>query len=160
MLNVKAEVELDSVVRGQAPEAGDTREGLLRELDARVAERVMGWKHVRTPEISIPHFLSPEVLTTDYMKRQRFIEVESGNEENAPRYSTDIAAALEVVDRLRQRGWTLEMYAHPEGFSAKGYTFLEGTNAINRFTGEFICASLSEAICGAALAVIEQEKEG
>ena len=68
-----------------------------RELDALVAERVMGWriddadgKWTSPSPNAITHFTRP------------------------PAYSTDIAAAMEIVPRLRAFGWvyfTLQSFA-------------------------------------------------
>ncbi len=73
-----------------------------RELDALVAEKVMGW----SKRVSADHSNSP-------IKQLRAFGIiyawkdSNGNDKglDVPRYSTDIAAAWQVVERLRDQ-WT------------------------------------------------------
>lgn len=58
-----------------------------RELDAVVAEKVMGWK--KTPVDNYPWQMLPPDATELKVK-------------SCPRYSTDIAAAWQVVERFRR----------------------------------------------------------
>lgn len=126
----------DAVSSLVSPEQGLTG----RELDAVVAERVMGWQ--RQPQYNY-WMTFPEGET---FQLHALIATWKP--------STEIATAMNVVERLRERGWTFEMYAHPEGFSAQAYSFLVNTTAIEHFTAKIICDSLPEAICRAALATV------
>lgn len=65
-----------------------------RELDALVAEKVMGWTHI--PVGSHPNLRS-EAWTNDNGASAVF---------TLPFYSQDIAAAWEVVEQLKTLGWT------------------------------------------------------
>lgn len=71
-------------------------------LDAAVARRVMGWAeyaHDHAPDA--PHWHKPE-------------GVELGPWEVMPAFSTDIAAAWQVVERLVEQGWTVDVEVHSD----------------------------------------------
>lgn len=54
---------------------------------------------------------------------------------------------MDVVEKMRERGWTFEMYAHPhpEGFTVQAHSFAVNPNAV------FVGDTLAEAVCRAAL---------
>jgi hypothetical protein len=62
-----------------------------RELDALVAEKVMGWK------------VRPDRYPVDATGQSQF---------RVPEYSTDIAAAWRVVEQMRQVGWFVQIHDH------------------------------------------------
>ncbi len=64
-----------------------------RELDALVAEKVMGWSDVGEITIGM----------TVYVAGHR----PEGEQTVVPSYSTDIAAAWTVVERMRELGWRM-----------------------------------------------------
>lgn len=76
-----------------------------RELDALIAEKVMGWKAIPHP---CPETLFPGVVPKpswfppgfDYEKNKHLYATGLANGVAFPHYSTDIAAAWEVLDHL------------------------------------------------------------
>lgn len=111
-----------------------------RDLDAAVAERVMGWFLVDRREMGWkPN--GPDVWAT-------------GDEEN-PTFqlftpSTSISAAMEVVEKMRQRGYRWNAQT-PRGRGWEIQCYLTTT----RGRGDKFKGLLPEAICRAALAAIE-----
>lgn len=119
-----------------------------RELDFAVAEQVMG--------------LDRANARVDSMNRNGEPQYHFGypvGHDFAPNYSTDIAAAMQVIEKLRADGWTPEISSY--------YPDLEWDvvferceqigDSIYRSTGHGECSSqsLPECICRAALAAIE-----
>jgi len=105
------------------------------ELDWLVAKHIMGWK-----------------------EGQKILESLSGvgilGEKALPRYSTDIAAAWEIVENRRRWGWTWKMTGITGHWRVALYD--EGFN----FLAEARAAELTVAICRAALlAVMEVGNE-
>ena len=102
---------------------------MSRELDAKVAEVVTG---------------------TAFTARDGRREYEV-----SPRpYSTDIEAAFEVVEKMRERGWWISMKYEP---------FFKGWEVMVRPKGKSIYGedcneSLPMAICNAALRAVEGEQ--
>lgn len=98
-----------------------------REIDALVVERVMGWK-VAKPEAAALRFVTMgDTLHPNHV----------------PHYSTDIAAAWEVVEALRAR-FVFEMYDREDG----SYVVKFGQEVKRADTAPL-------AICRAALAAVE-----
>ncbi len=64
-----------------------------RELDALVAEKVMGWEDRRMVGLASPGWLKPG----------------SSQLHNLPRYSANIRDAWEVVEKLKADGWNIHM---------------------------------------------------
>ena len=87
-----------------------------RELDARVAERVMGWESI-TDELEIAKREDdPECV--DSRRWHRKPVWFKGNEKMAceecgtlPLYSTSIEAAWEIVEKLRQKYCCIKVYS-------------------------------------------------
>lgn len=119
----------------------------LRELDAQVAERIMGWlppSHADTVAMRGRQFMSHSTYDGLYLSPL-------GEIRQVPRYSSDIAAAMEVVERLQIDGYDVEMLGH-DGW----YVVFRETHAP---TPKTFGATLPEAICRAALkAVVETEE--
>ncbi len=127
---------------------------MSRELDALIAEHVMGW----TKRISADHTGSPiKALRAigviyawkDAKKKEQGLDV--------PRYSTDIAAAWMVVDRMRTHVpdyRALRMESVPLGYTVAFYSH---KNPLNR-VGAFVAAETAPlAICLAALKALNIE---
>lgn len=76
-----------------------------RELDALVAEKVMGWRYVESTQNRIVHFMHPQIIDSDSMRGElrETKRRSSAAAKNAPAYSTDIAAAWQVVVALLNR---------------------------------------------------------
>lgn len=120
-----------------------------RELDALVAEQVMGWKRVekghvyfwRTKEM-VAELLRehPDVLAVDYFP--------------CPYFSTEIAAAWEVVEELARRCWHLSL-DYPSGNSRWEWMACFRPQP----PGSFVYADTAPvAICRAALLVVQDAR--
>lgn len=81
-----------------------------RELDAEIAEQVMGWQRARSPMLA-----EDDLIILVEKKDQAWQELR-GHERldasrrigNVPRYSTDIAAAWLVVEKMRALGFDFQ----------------------------------------------------
>lgn len=106
-----------------------------RELDAVVAERVMGW---RTSTISEDVWYSE--AEHDSHHRERF------------RPSESIEAAMQVVEKMRERGfaWDVESWTTPAFTGWEVKLWKDGDIA-----GEHRHEALTTAICHAALKAID-----
>jgi len=123
-----------------------------RELDALVAEKVMG--------IEVDLVVAPFIYYSPY--RDRYDEWAAGNEPYIdkdgdihliPRYSTDIAAAWLVVEKMRETRW-IEVHSTIDGEWAAFYTPI-GTTDMNQAIHEYAKASTAPlAICLAALKAV------
>lgn len=102
-----------------------------RELDAAVAERVMGWKHGRNDTYCDHPFVSCPVCTT--------------------RFSTDIAAAMQVIEKADT--W---MIVGGQGKFTASFG-VEQPNGDLRYFNK-TAPSVPEAICRAALAAVESRE--
>lgn len=115
-----------------------------RERDELVAEKVMGWRRGRPERGNMP-WLPPGATRSH------------GGVMNIPAYTTDIAAAWQVVEEMARRGYTLvcewkgadREYAH----TAEAY-FRKSIYA----HGHAVADTAPLAICRAALAVIESQE--
>ena len=110
-----------------------------RELDALVAERVMGWTRVVRARETL--WQSPKAGTWPIVASR------------LPHYSTDIAAAWQVVERMRADGWVCEVFgsdtANAEGYSVTLWRpDTSGSSVTQNATAPL-------AICRAALAAID-----
>lgn len=97
-----------------------------KRLDAWVAEHVMGWR--------------PLALSRDF----------DGNffPEDAPNYSTDIAAAWQVVEKMRADGWHYSIGSLPGGIIRVNFSFTTSSGFEEiELTGN----SIPELICRVAL---------
>ena len=125
-----------------------------RECDALVAEKVMGYT---LSELSLPAY-----------PKYKLFDIESGEfsgyVKEVPHYSTDIAAAWEVVKRMPipfklEKCWEKAYQIGPEGWSACWSTDAdcEGCNENSRCTnGDDAWAETAPlAICRCALKVME-----
>lgn len=76
-------------------------EAAMRQLDALIAEHVMGWT-----KISLEKTISGEEKIYGKPPDQQGMDLV------IPEYSTDIAAAWEVVEKLRSMGKDIELRGH------------------------------------------------
>lgn len=113
---------------------------MSRALDALVAEQVMGWREMRG------HWVAPGTPDWVNLIAQPY---------DPPRYSSDLAAAWEVVEKLTalrpdpsHRPYSVHVLAS-DGIAACRITTwsVEGEGTVARHS----CASVPEAICLAAL---------
>lgn len=118
------------------------------ELDALVAEKVMGWK----PNYpgGWPH--PPK----DVPNRKRFLNKDG--ETVIPNYSTDIAAVWEVVNKMRENGFESYLIGGPSAevksgrMPSFGCRFFDGNQKMAFVRSE--ADSAPHAICLAALKVV------
>lgn len=110
-----------------------------RELDAAVAENIMDW--VRVPIKSI---------LTDFQYRTPS-QIGLMWPSSVPRYSTDIAAAFQVVEKSRR--WSMH-FRRSRSESMWTVLFVRCDTA-----HEVQSVSLPEAICRAALSAVEKENQ-
>jgi hypothetical protein len=80
-----------------------------RELDALVAERVMGWRWLPVRFVwddePLVYLLPPGGITEDVNSTTSGAWDENRVWHSMPCYSTDIAAAWEVVEKMQAAGW-------------------------------------------------------
>lgn len=117
-----------------------------RELDALIAENIMGWKFLTNFFIDN----GPKRSWLGTPLKKSLIE-----REPIPHYSTDIAAAFEVIKRMDKLGHTFSCESYFTG-NSKIYdkwqaTFGERINNINGVAG----VSVPHVICLAALEVVK-----
>ena len=82
------------------------------DLDMLVAEHVMGWKwyHLRAMGGNWINILKFGEVDADYLPGKTHAKYQSPYDD--PRYSTDIAAAFLVIDRLLALGFEIDIYNH------------------------------------------------
>jgi len=110
-----------------------------RELDALVAEKVMGWKKIKPP--------NPSFKLTWMWDRLEGALIEDA--QLTPRYSTDIAAAWEVVGKFFKDGKQTAVLSRPWLIPPDYYAWIQYGK---RCPGE----SAPHAICLAALKAVEK----
>lgn len=127
-----------------------------RELDALVAEKVTGYAWERDGD----DYALMRVPGTN----QCAMEINRGERYYAllPRFSTDIAAAWEVVDAMRQRGFAFKMFrADSTDDSAKTWAAFapSGSDIVDETYAEAPDDTAPLAICRAALAAVGEAPE-
>lgn len=111
-----------------------------RELDALVAEKVMGWARLQPGNDEIGWKTGPGALDLSGL----------------PEFSTDIAAAWEVVEEIRRRGLAPEIALLAYG-KAWGVGFKSWRSNTTLTPANFVHASAPHAICLAALKAVGVE---
>lgn len=131
-----------------------------REMDALVAERVMGWKRVDVPA-AMRAMAAKDAVAVEHPEGGTTILEHGGScegmpfscERRLPRYSTDIEAAWSAIDKLTERfgdsvnfdmereggRWHAAFVCH--GFGVRGSTWMRGDSG-------------PHAICRAALKAV------
>jgi hypothetical protein len=132
-----------------------TRDDILkmeagREMDALIAEKVMGWKWFTNPNESNIRYFRP-------IDKFRYGGIEADSKKGytlaLPKYSTDITAALEVQEKMASLGYYFSL----------DYDLCAWTATFSNTSGKLISVNTtksnpSEEICRAALlAVMETE---
>lgn len=111
------------------------------ELDALVAETVMGWNYVHSDDCNGGY---PSWVTK---AGEVCKEVDSWNP------STDIAAGMQVKDRMNNLGWWWTLFCSPMG---KPSAELWKRGELHR--PNVMAEKLEEAICKASVLAIEEAK--
>lgn len=123
----------------------------LRKLDARCIQEIMHWGRTRASEKSNGRFdkwQAPNGKLLSYWPNG-FPETDY---DGWFRPSTDIAAAMEIVEKLRGDGWSFACTLY-EG-KLPYASFCKGTAASSRHAE---AESLTEAICLAALECVKEK---
>jgi len=129
-----------------------------RELECEVAKRVFGfrWFHCAGANgVERDQFMSPETAETWRRLNWTLAEVDGPQDDQfnddtaAPKYSKSIEAAMQVVEKMREQGWSFACTWY-EG-KLPYASFCKGTAKSSRNAE---ANSLPEAICRAALAAI------
>jgi hypothetical protein len=121
-----------------------------RELDAAVAESVMVHVvHVDNGE-GFCENCGEEMLEWKQMRYRRQGGIEPVETRCVPEYSESIEAAMQVVERMREQGWSFACTLYAGQFPYA--SFCKGTVATSRHAE---ADSLPVAICLAALAAVE-----
>ena len=136
-----------------------------RELDALIVEKVMGWAWFRHTCIAggkrywARSLFIPDHNVEPFDGGYGIENVPAVGDEtvaimNAPNYSTDIAAAWQVVEKMRERGWHfLLMVSHESGMAIA--SFYLGPHDRSDLSATEEWQNAPRAICRAALKAME-----
>jgi hypothetical protein len=119
-----------------------------REMDALVAERVMGWRWLKVIGCRNPIFMPPEQLAEylpEYVKKN-VLSYDGNPPSRLPHYSTDITAAFHVIEHLRQQSMMLSVSWGNDG----GWWCVIYPETGSPVEGDY-AETAAEAICLAAL---------
>lgn len=133
----------------------------LRAIDAEVAEKVMGWRWGMWgvgPTRIFKALFGPDQEPEQF----GYVPCASDaphwiaqNTDEPPRYSTDIAAAFLVVEKLHADGWHFHIVGATNDFPDPWSVTLSGSD---RVTHGAYSTTLPLAICRAALALLASPK--
>ena len=113
-----------------------------RELDAEIAEKIMDWGHVLDPLGTLTGQPLPKELPEHWTS-------------GIPHYSTDISAAWQVIERMREQGWWYTLT--DERFNGHFAEFRRADeHGIHHFH-RVIAGTAPLAICKAALACVDTD---
>ena len=155
---------------GRIGDGMTTETAVGKELDALIAIEVMGWHRmswkdwdarVRPAGHGASHTAPDERTSLTYAWHDKDNEMVINAEDDTDYYnpseawspSTDIAAAWQVVERMRELGLRVEVHAHPNGTNS---ALCESVTLVGHqiYTGFKAVPTASEAICRAALAAV------
>ena len=157
-----------------------TKELSGRELDAATAERVMGWERVMlfdhafnpvwlsdttremyTTGTQVPYLVPPGRMqdgANEVGAREVINGLTIGGDQDLPRYSESIEAAMQVVEKMRERGWSFDIYIFPESYSVSAFHSGASNDITEEYlsnmrtrTEDYVCRSFAKALCLAAL---------
>lgn len=130
-----------------------------RELDALIAEKVMGLEVIKSgAECSMFTPGARWVPGGEYYELPVLLAVESGtdpadvNDPYLAAYTTDIAAAWRVVEKLRAQGVYLDVRSESAAYGVSGFD-----RSKNQIIASHRTPTAPLAICRAALAAVESE---
>lgn len=111
-----------------------------RELDRLIAEKVMGWKSNHGVHLFPP---------ADEPNRKRF---QQWNGETMvteiPHYSTDIAAAWEVKEEMRKRGWKWQLSENAWNLFKTHPADPDAISVVGKSDSHAICLAALKAVGG------------
>lgn len=128
---------------------------MARELDAEVLKSVMGWSWDESICEVCGWPLDADVPSACRINNcsVRPRPAVTAKEKSIAHYSTDIAAAMEVVGKMCERGWRVSLNTHAiEPSWSTEMFYWEGNNCRREHAES---NSLPEAICRAALSAIQ-----
>lgn len=131
-----------------------------RELDARVAVEVIGWG--RQSEswydeegVEGTRFISPSGEETTCFGWGADCTYDDLDDTYLPRYSEDIAAAWQVVEKFKERGWDIGWHTHAK--HGTGWFVTDGREYDFYTLSGDACESAPLAICRAAIAALQSK---
>jgi len=116
------------------------------QLNAAVAFEVMGWTNLTPPDWQGGMYGHPPDGSAHWHRKA--LRVGPG----VPHYATDYAAAFEVVERMRESGWTLMLMYYRNDEDGNRAYFIGDDGAVS---AEAI--SVTRSICEAALQAVRGE---
>jgi hypothetical protein len=129
-----------------------------RELDALVAEKVMGW-HVERFKFEYDGHISDSMVWITDPKRKDDPPYERQDVTINPKpYSTDMSAAWEVVEKLIEKWESVSIRSNEKG-SWEFYFSTWGFQKPNPFRFESAWLSAPHSICLAALTALSEGQE-
>jgi hypothetical protein len=123
-----------------------------RELDALVAEKVMGLTVIRTP--FVPRDVTPRGthFTDEAVTEWRRTYPNSVEVNRVSRYSTDMTAAWQMVGRLKELNHVMHLHEYPESIDIPiGASCAFGHWPSKQYTPSLDADTAPHAICLAAL---------
>ena len=121
----------------------------LRDIDAKIAEHVMD---LSDPQIRTKYFCWVGLLETcDDAPTPPHTDLYDAGYELVPHYSTDIAAAWQVVEKLRTEGFDFFIETRGSRSPCSVEVFRTGKTSSEFDTGEIFADTVPLAICKAAL---------
>ncbi len=96
------------------------------EINAALAEKAMGWKHLefaRSDGSKYVMFMEPSSVESESIRSWNPVEVEFGDERNGPDFLTDPAASQALKEAMRAKRWRWYIQLREEGFLARFYRF-------------------------------------
>mgnify|MGYP001558744968 CR=1 FL=1 len=111
---------------------------MSRELDAKIAEKIMGWGDVK------PYWFDGYPMGFDPSRKP------PDQHSEVPHYSTDIAVAWDVVNNLAEKGFLPSVHLWDGKWIAEFYTLEQVDDGRDTYAYAE-AGSVTEAICRAAL---------
>lgn len=122
----------------------------LRELDAQIAERVMGWVQIEYPFLNRLVGVPPE-SQTDFRNSDGTMP----GRKPVPLYSSDIALAFQVRQQMRELGFTFRLSDADNGQSAVSFFHEDAEQGL---AGAAVAETDALAICLAALEAVKEKE--
>ena len=126
-----------------------------RELDALVGLRIMDWRWMQLPGLRDRVMQPPEQwqsMTNGAIDLYTVHNCDDNPPERLPRYSTDIASAWLVVEKMRGRGWSIRLVDDVQPGHAYIVEFWQDAGPHTALDARESSAPL--AICKAALSAV------